>query len=123
MATRHGPRAPKTDAPEHVRAAKLELRRLGAAEREVRKRWYAAREGVADTAAAQGLHPTDYTASDLEAGRIGVLTLSLWAAENARLAAAARWRIILSEREAMPVDQRWNLRDLEAWAAWSAGVV
>lgn len=86
MATRHGPKAPKTDAPEHVRAAKMELRALGAAEREVRKRWYAAR--------AAAMHDMPYTGDDVWGDRekLGDITYALWAAEHARLAAAATRR-------------------------------
>lgn len=114
---------PDSDAPPEVKAAKLELRRLGAEEREVRKRWTDARAGAMTTAASTGLRVDCYTASDLVAGHVGVVTIALWAAEQAREQAAARWRLILAQREAMPVADRWNLADLEAWASWSPGVL
>ena len=122
MARRNGPRAPKTDAPEHVRAVKMELRALGVAEREVRKRWYELRTAAKHTAEN---FPETYAAAAREHWRasIGAVTMELWAAEDARLEAAARWRLILAQREAMPVADRWNLADLEAWAAWSPGVL
>jgi hypothetical protein len=110
VTTRHGPRSPTTDAPEHVRAAKMELRRLGEIEREVRKRWYAAK------AKARADDFPDVFA-------IGQAAIELWAAEEARELAAARWRTILDERKALPADQRWDQADLERWAASSAGVV
>ena len=121
MASRRGPKAPKTDAPEHVRAAKVELRALGVAERKVRKRWYNLRASTKHT--IDNFPDTFAAAREHWRASIGAVTMELWAAENARLEAAARWRVILAQREAMPVADRWNLADLEAWASWSPGVV
>lgn len=108
---------PESDAPAHVKAAKLELRRLGAEEREVRKRWATAR--------AAAMHDMPYTGSGVWGDRekLGDITYSLWQAEHAREQAAARWRLLLAERETLPVAERWNQADLEAWASWSPGVV
>ena len=100
---------PESDAPPEVKAAKLELRRLGAEERAVRKRLEAVRTGEGSEV--------------LDVVEVGDAVIALWAAEDARLAAAARWRLILAQRETMPVADRWNLADLEAWASWSPGVL
>lgn len=113
---------PECDAPENAREAKVLLRKLSEECREARRRWHAAREAAPGEAAAVSLHMTSYCAGDLEAGRIGVLTFSMWQAEEKLQDAAALWRAILAVREAMPVAARWSLRDLEAWASWPTAV-
>lgn len=110
---------PTCDAPDSVRAAKLELRALHAAAVATRKRWYEAR-----TAAKAAMDKPVTCATTVEMLKnIGALTFTLWLDEAALEACAARWRVILDERRALPVDKRWNQADLEAWAAWAPAVL
>ncbi len=91
-----------------ARAVKLDLRRVAHHCREVRKRWTALRVETVEQILAG--HEADL-------GRVGALTLELWAAEAAQEGAASRWRAVLAEREAMPTAERWNLVDMERWAS------
>jgi hypothetical protein len=92
-----------------VREVKMSVRRASHTCREVRKRWTALRAKTVDQIVATGQQ------ADLEA--IGALTLELWAAEAAQAEAAKQWRAVLAEREALPTAERWNLVEMERWAA------
>lgn len=104
---------PECDAPENVREVKMLLRRLSAECREARKRYYELRERWRVT-------PDDEYACS--AGHVANVVEGMWAAEYRLDRAAAHWRAIKDAREAMPVAERWSLRDLEAWAAWPTAV-
>jgi hypothetical protein len=95
---------PKPPPPEHVREARLALSSASAFARAARKKW----TGLRDIYKA-GLMP--------RADDIARLTRAMWAAELRQEAAAARWREVLAERESMLVAIRWDLAELERWAA------
>jgi hypothetical protein len=88
-----------------ARAAKMALRAADRAAREARKAW------TAERAAARGQH---WGREDPE--KIGDLTYAMWSAEAHLAACAAAWRVVLAEREAMPVAGRWSLMGLDKWA-------
>jgi len=91
-----------------ARAAKMLLRQRSAACRAIRKRWYELR--AATSAGVEIGHEPQLLA-------IGDLTAELWAAETALSEAAAGWRAVLATRESVPPAERWNLIEMERWAA------
>ena len=97
--------------PASATAARLAVKRASAACRAVRIRWNALRSDTINVLDI-GHEP--------RALAIGDLTAELWAAEHALAEAAAGWRQVLAEREALPVAERWNLIDMERWASAQA---
>lgn len=94
--------------PSAALAAKMAVRRASAACRAVRVRW--------NTLRSETISVLDL-GHEPRALAIGDLTADLWAAEHALAEAAAGWRQVLAERDALPVAERWNLVDMERWAS------
>jgi hypothetical protein len=97
-----------------ARAAKMALRAADRAAREARLEWTTVR------AAATRNEATIPVAFGAAAGSwqvtAGVATLAMWSAEARFAACVATWRVVLAERESMPVADRWSLAGLDKWA-------
>jgi hypothetical protein len=99
---------PVSPALARARASKLAMRAADRMAREARKAWTGLRGSLAAEPAIVS------TMTDKEV--VGRLTLAMWSAEVRFAACVDAWRLALSEREAMPVADRWSLVGLDKWA-------
>lgn len=95
---------PKPLPPARARDAKSALRRAGKAAREATIAWTTLRD----------IYKAG-NAGDSQ-GDIITATLRMWTAERELEIAVEWWGVILAERAAMPVAERWDLAALERWA-------